>query len=211
MENIYRFEIPIEVSYCFDESNLSIESIDDIKSLEETYDVDLSFVIDEYEYKIEVEEQNINDDEEYEGLSKSEILDSVVTELVDEIVEQLNTSIKLFDIEDKIIDKIFKITSENFNNSKLQQYYTKKQDFNIISMIMINFDKERSVFYVDVLVDKDLNDIQIDEITKFIDGQCSDGWGEGFEQQDISHEINETNRYVYINTWGNQTEVKYVK
>ena len=130
---------------------------------------------------------------------------------VDEIVEQLNTSIKLFDIEDKIIDKIFKITSENFNNSKLQQYYTKKQDFNIISMIMINFDKERSVFYVDVLVDKDLNDIQIDEITKFIDGQCSDGWGEGFEQQDISHEINETNRYVYINTWGNQTEVKYVK
>lgn len=211
MKEIYHFAIPIEISYCVDETNLLIETVKDIKKLEKDYDVDLDFVIDEYEYKIQIEEQSMSDDEEYMGLTKSEIFDSVITDLWDEILEQLNTDVKLFNLDDKIVNKIFHLTSDSFNTGNLQQYYNKDKDFDIISMTMNNFNKIESVFYVDVTVDKKLNDKQIEDIRKYIDGQCSDGWGEGFEQQDKSIDLDEEDRYVYIKTWNTDTEVKFIK
>lgn len=209
MNTTYRFEIPVEVSYCVDESNLSIESIKDIKKLEKNYDVDLDFVIDEYEYKSEMEEE-ASEDEEYVGLTKSEVFDIVINELWNEIVEILNYDVKLNELDDNIINKIYHITSVNFNNAHLEQYFNGKDDFKIVSMKMVEMDKEKSVFYVDVVVNKKLKDNEVIEISKYIDGQCSDGWGEGFEQQDISREIGENERYVYIKTWNNNIDVKLV-
>lgn len=217
MEHTYRFEIPVLVSYCVDESNLEIESIKDLKKLEKKYDVDLEFVIDEFECKVEIEDELMDEDEEYSGIAKDELFDSVITESWNEIIDILSVDVKLSNLDDHDVNKVFKITSENFNNSHLETLYNKdssiEKDNNIEikSMLMNEFDKNLSVLYVDITVGKKLKDEQVNEIIKYIDGQCSDGWGEGFEQQDISHELNEDERYVYVKTWSSNSEVKLVK
>jgi len=211
MEHTYRFEIPALVSYCIDESNLEIESIRDLKKLEKKYDVDLEFVIDEFECKVEIEEELMDEDEEYTGIAKDELFDSVITESWNEIIDVLTIDVKLTNLEDHDVNKVFKLTSENFNNSHLETFFNKENKFEIKSMLINELDKTSSVFYVDVIVNKKLKDDDITEIVKYIDGQCSDGWGEGFEQQDISKELDEDERYVYVKTWNSSSEVKLVK
>lgn len=210
MNNTYRFEIPSEISYCVDESNLSIDNLKDIKKLEKIYDVDLDFVIDEYEYKIEMEDE-ASEDEDYIRLTKSEVFNMVINELWNDIIEVLNYSVKFNSLDDNIVNQIYKITSNNFNNNHLEKYFNRKNDLGIVSILMNDFNSENSVFYVDVTTDKILTDNEIDEICKYIDGQCSDGWGEGFEQHDISSQIGEEDKYVFVRTWNSNTEVKFIK
>lgn len=210
MVNKYNFEIPVEVSYCIDESNLTIESIRDLKKIQKKYDVDLDFVIDEYEYKVDMEEESMDDNDDYMGMTKEEIFDLVITELWSEIMEALTVDIKLNELDEHDVEKVFKLTSKSFNDSNLQKYF-KNKNIVIESMTMTNFDREKSKFYVEVITEKKLKSDEIEEIRKFIDGQCSDGWGEGFEQQDISRHLDEDERYVYIKTWNPNNEVKYIK
>lgn len=204
--NTYKFGIPVQVSFCVDESNVEIESMRDIKKLQKKYEADLEFVIDEFEYKVDINNENAEEDEEYLTITKEEIFDSVINDLWDDIVEALNIDYNLSDIDDKIIDKIFKIVSEDFNNSNLQQYYNGGN----FQIIMDNFDIDESLFYVNVITEKELNDEDIENLRKFIDNQCSDGWGEEFEQKDISNEIGDSDRYVYVKTWVFGKETKYI-
>jgi len=202
----YKFGIPVQVSFYVDKSNVEIESIRDIKKLQKKYEANLEFVIDEFEYKVDINNENLEEDEEYLIITKEEIFDNVINDLWDDIVEALNIDYNLSDVDDKIIDKIFKIVSKDFNNSNLQQYYN-GGDFQII---MNNFDIDESLFYINVITEKELNDEDIENLRKFIDNQCSDGWGEEFEQKDISNEIGDNDRYVYVKTWVFGKETKYI-
>jgi len=51
----------------------------------------------------------------------------------------------------------------------------------------------------------ELNDIEIENLESFITGQCSDGWGEGFEQQSIGDGSDD--RWWYISTWNHEDAV----
>lgn len=205
--NTYKFSIPIKILYYIDETNIEIESIKDIKKLQKKYDTDLDFVIDEFEYKMDINDENSQDDEEYLSITKEEIFDSVLNELWDDILQSLNMDYDLSDIDDKTVEKIFKVVSNNFNNSKLQQYY-KQFD---IEIKMDGFNIDDSLLYVSVYSDKNLNDDDLEDIRKFIDNQCSDGWGEEFEKNDISSDIDENDRYVYVKTWILNKETKLIE
>lgn len=205
--NTYKFSIPIKILYYIDETNIEIESIKDIKKLQKKYDIDLDFVIDEFEYKMDINDENSQDDEEYLSITKEEIFDSVINELWDDILPSLNMDYDLSDIDDKTVEKIFKVVSNNFNNSKLQQYY-KQFD---IEIKMDGFNIDDSLLYVSVYSDKNLNDDDLEDIRKFIDNQCSDGWGEEFEKNDISSDIDENDRYVYVKTWILNKETKLIE
>lgn len=205
--NTYKFSIPIKILYYIDETNIEIESIKDIKKLQKKYDTDLDFVIDEFEYKMDINDENSQDDEEYLSITKEEIFDSVINELWDDILPSLNMDYDLSDIDDKTVEKIFKVVSNNFNNSKLQQYY-KQFD---IEIKMDGFNIDDSLLYVSVYSDKNLNDDDLEDIRKFIDNQCSDGWGEEFEKNDISSDIDENDRYVYVKTWILNKETKLIE
>ena len=201
----YRFAIPVQISYCVDESYLNIESLRDIKKIQKEHEVDLGFVIDEYEYKLEMNEDNYDDD--CPSLSKQEIFDIVINELWDDIMECLNINYDLSDLDDSTVSKIFKITSQEFNKSNLSQYYNKPDEFEIN---MVDYDIDNSVFIVEVKIENGLNKTDIENIRKFIEGQCSDGWGEGFEQRDISEYVDEKNKYVYVVTWVHNKDVKFL-
>ena len=156
-------------------------------------------------------EDEASEDEDYIRLTKSEVFNMVINELWNDIIEVLNYSVKFNSLDDNIVNQIYKITSNNFNNNHLEKYFNRKNDLGIVSILMNDFNSENSVFYVDVTTDKILTDNEIDEICKYIDGQCSDGWGEGFEQHDISSQIGEEDKYVFVRTWNSNTEVKYIK
>ncbi|MFA5585362.1 MAG: hypothetical protein WDA02_02290 [Saccharofermentanales bacterium] len=205
--NTYKFSIPVKISYYIDETNIEIESIKDIKKLQKKYDTDLDFVIDEFEYKMDINDENSQDDEEYLSITKEEIFNGVINDLWDDILSSLNIDYDLSDIDDKTIEKIFKVVSNNFNNSKLQQYY-KQTD---IEIKMDGFNIDESVLYITVYSDKNLNNDDLEDIRKYIDSQCSDGWGEEFEKNDISSDIDENDRYVYVKTWILNKETKIIK
>jgi len=205
--NTYKFSIPVKISYYIDGTNIEIESIKDIKKLQKKYDTDLDFVIDEFEYKMDINDENSQDDEEYLSITKEEIFNGVINDLWDDILSSLNIDYDLSDIDDKTIEKIFKVASNNFNNSKLQQYY-KQTD---IEIKMDGFNIDESVLYITVYSDKNLNNDDLEDIRKYIDSQCSDGWGEEFEKNDISSDIDENDRYVYVKTWILNKETKIIK
>jgi hypothetical protein len=205
--NTYKFSIPVKISYYIDGTNIEIESIKDIKKLQKKYDTDLDFVIDEFEYKMDINDENSQDDEEYLSITKEEIFNGVINDLWDDILSSLNIDYDLSDIDDKTIEKIFKVVSNNFNNSKLQQYY-KQTD---IEIKMDGFNIDESVLYITVYSDKNLNNDDLEDIRKYIDSQCSDGWGEEFEKNDISSDIDENDRYVYVKTWILNKETKIIK
>jgi len=93
----------------------------------------------------------------------------------------------------------------DFNESELEQYYSKSFKDNIISIRAINYDIPGNYFTIEVKVNCEPTEEMIEEIRSFIEGQCSDGWGEGFEQTQIM------NRF-YISTWKQNNEnTVYIK
>ncbi|MCK9476539.1 MAG: hypothetical protein M0R46_11500 [Candidatus Muirbacterium halophilum] len=109
-----------------------------------------------------------------------------------------------FQIKEKIADAldkremkiIYDEMQEDFNKEDLIQYFDEAEEVGATSMQMVgnNFDDE-SRFWVEVMVKPDITDEEIELIKDYLEGQCSDGWGEGFEQQDIDG--------WYVSTWWN--------
>jgi len=204
----YKFTSPVKVLYQVDDTKFDIESIKDIKKLEKEYDIDLNFIIDEYEYRLDVNSDNEEEYDDYISMSKSEIFNDIIDEFWNDIINELNNEYTLNDIDEKLITKIFEIVSSDFNN------YNESKKLNInkdIKIKMTDFNIDESLFIIDVISDEELTDDEIEHVRKFIDNECSDDWGEEFEKNDLSDQIDEKNRYVYIKTWEFGNEVKFVK
>jgi hypothetical protein len=106
---------------------------------------------------------------------------------------------------DNVLDKyeqeeIFDILKDDFNEVNLAEYFDEAEELGILDMKVIGHNFEDGKFTVEVTTTEDLNDEQIEKVRDYIEGQCSDGWGEGFEQ----HEIGEGRWYV--STWWSSRE-----
>ena len=96
MEN-YKFSVPVKINYIADESTISIENLDDLEEVQEKYSADLEFIVDEFEYKVDMEKDKDSDeDEDYFGMSEDDIFNDVITDNWDDIVKKLNKDYKLF-------------------------------------------------------------------------------------------------------------------
>jgi hypothetical protein len=95
----------------------------------------------------------------------------------------------------------------DFNESKLEQYYDSDSSywvpFELHNLILIEPKKKgfyglaEGTFETNI----ELNNDQIKSIKSYIEGQCSDGWGEGFEQQIWSEKISGINFDTTIHPW----------
>lgn len=90
--------------------------------------------------------------------------------------------------------EIFDYLQDDFNDSDLVQYFDEAKSLGIVGMKVVGADfDDDSRFTIEVKSTKPLTDDDKNKVKEYIEGQCSDGWGEGFEQQ-------ETQGY-YVHTW----------
>lgn len=119
-------------------------------------------------------------------------------------------SIELGSIDDP--DRIASELIEDYNNSELEQYFdeddkkrgdAKGGDYKVLSMRVIDVNENSSEFTIQVTTDKPLSKEDINAVKDYLEGQNSDGWGEGFEQHEIG-------KYL-VHTWlHNGPSIRYV-
>jgi len=78
---------------------------------------------------------------------------------------------------------IFNELKSDFNDSDLVQYFDDAERLGITSIKVIGSAFDNSEFTVEIESTKKVEEIDI--VKGYLEGQCSDGFGEGFEQQNI--------------------------
>lgn len=211
----YEFKVPVKVSLDFDESIFyNYSNINDIaREIENKYDIDTLWLPNQFESwkedKInEIGEEPELDDYEYEEWKEqydkyeNEEDSELLYNFADDEFGNWDNFLKEFEIDSRINDiidarvqkEIFDNLKEDFNEDDLTKYFDDADKLGISSMQVIghNFDDEGK-FHIEVKTTKKLNDNELDEIKDYIEGQCSDGWGEGFEQTPIEN--------LYVSPW----------
>ena len=212
MEN-YKFAVPVRLNYIADESTISIMNLEDLEEVQEKYNVDLDFVINEFEYKVDME-KDAAEDEDYMGMGEDEIFDSVIEDHWDDIIKKLNKDCKLDDLNDEDVQKLFDVTKENFDknvsiNSFGESY--QDQDYKILSATLTGFNKNKNEFYVEVSVSKKIKKAEIEWIRNWVETITSEDWGLKFSKTDLSDKLETEDVYVYLTPWSLKKDVKHVK
>jgi len=210
MEN-YKFSVPVKVNYIADESTISIENFDDLEEVQEKYSADLEFIVDEFEYKVDMEkDKDMDEDEDYFGMSEDDIFNDIISENWNKIVKKLNKEFKLDDLETEEVEKLFMITKEDFEKNVIIKEL-KINDYKINSIVLNSFNKTKSEFYVNVESEEKLFKEEIDIIRNWIEVQTSENWGEDFSKIDLSDKLRKEDTYVYLIPWSLKKDVKYIK
>jgi hypothetical protein len=208
----YKFSIPVKVSYIADESTISIENIDDLKEVQEKYGADLEFIIDEFEYRLDIEKDNIEEEEdEHFGMSEDDIFNDVISDNWNDIVKKLNKEYRLDDLTDENVKKIFNITKEHFNKNVTTLDYDEDLDYKIITADLVDFDKGKNEFIIEVGVNNKLKKDEIDCVKNWIECITSEDWGLRFSKTDLSDKLEIEDVYVYLIPWSLKREIKYIK
>jgi len=206
MEN-YKFSVPIRINYIIDESTLSIECLEDLDEIEESFDVDLGFIVDEYDYRIDMERDAI-EDEDYYGMDEDDIFSEVVSENWKNIIKKLNKTNKLDDLNDNEVELLFSITKEDFTKHVTVNSF---KQFDLSSVYLYDFNKIKSEFYINVECENKLNKEEIESLKNWIETQTSENWGEDFSKIDLSEKFDSDDMYMYLLPWVSNKDIKYVK
>lgn len=204
---IYRLKLPITVSFVVDENELQIRSLKDLDFIQSKYDVDLQHIVDEYEYKLETEENFLEEEEDFVTINKTDILQSVIDDNMDEISEIFYREEKLSSFDKKDIQKIFEITQEDFNSRQLLKGYN--GNFTVNSIEITSIDVENESFIIEVDINRELDPSELSELRNTIEHKCVDDWGTDFEETDLSDELNE-DMYVYIKCWDDDKPIEFI-
>lgn len=117
------------------------------------------------------------------------------------------------DFEDNDLSREdYNVLKNDFNSGKLEQYFNKEHyDYKGVTLEVYNLlviDPQRGGFYGTVNgtfeSNRELNGEEIKSIDDYISGQCSDGWGEGFEQQSEVEEIHGLRFDVSLHPWNRE-------
>lgn len=214
MEN-YKFAVPIRVNYIADESTISVDTMDDLEEVQEKYGVDLEFIVDEFEYRVDMEKDSAEDydTDEYFGMSEEDIFNDVITDNWDDIVKKLNKEYKLDDLSEEDVEKLFNITKDSFDKNVLVSSFenTSEDDFEVLSVSLDGFSKSKGEFYVLVGVSKKIKKDEIEVVRNWVETQTSEDWGLKFSKTDLSDKVQSEDVYVYLIPWSLKKDVKYIK
>jgi len=109
-----------------------------------------------------------------------------------------------FGNDDYDFGDIIDIVIDDFNETELEQYLDDNLSKKVITIRAEESNSPQETFLIKVKVKGVPSKEDIYDIKNYISGQCSDGWGEGFEQQD-------TNGYS-VSTWSmDGPHIKFIK
>jgi len=203
----YKLHLPVKVSFVIDDNDLQIQDLDDIDYLQEKYDVDLQYIIDEYEYKLEAEESYLDEDEDSFGVNKIDILQSVIDDNNKDISEQINKELNLDKLDKSNLVKIFKTTQDDFNSRISLNGHS--GEYNINSIKIQSYDVSKSSFILGVVVDRELNKIELNHLKSTLDSKCIEEWGSDFESIDHSDMLQES-MYVYLKCLDDENAIDFI-
>lgn len=208
----YQFEFPVKKVFNVDESQgLDGDSLIQYLRYEQGIDI-CQDIANELDLSVDNLDFDEDDDIESEEISISK--DDVAAnfdEYFDQWIQQeYNGDTSKFyrmynlDYEDTNISKDdFESLKDDFNQNDLKQYYTYKEynhDFKILTLEVTEL-IDTNIVKGSIKTDRDLTPDEIDSIKDYIEGQCSDGWGEGFEQEQEKEEIQGLKFYTSIKPW----------
>ena len=209
---IYKISLPIKVSYEVDINDLLIEDIEDVEYLQEKYDVDLQYIIDEYDYKVEAELRYFDDEDDYQdelsSLTRHELLQNVIDDNINNILSKFNKQYKLSALDKETLTKIFTTTQDDFKSNFILN--AQPDQYTINSVHISDYNAPESYFIIDVDVNKELTDIELTELKSIIDHKCSDEWGSKFEKNDLADVIEEEMMYVYVKCWDVNKPIDFI-
>ncbi len=209
MEN-YKFSVPVRINFIADETTLSVETVEDLDDIQEKYDIDLQYIIDEYEYKIGNGKDD--DDEEYFGISEEDIFNEIINDNWDDIVKKLNKEYKLDDLNEEHLSTLFQITKEDFNkNFTVNNFDNPLEDVDILSIEFSSYNRIKNEFYINVSIDAKLKKDEIENLRAWLDIEITEKWGEEFSKIDLSDKLELEDMYVYLIPWSLKKDMKYIK
>lgn len=209
---IYKISLPIKISYVIDSEELQIRDIEELEELQEKYDVDLQYLIDEFEYKLESEERYLEfeEDEDHDVfvINNNHLLQTVIDDNIDNLLNKLNKEYKLDALDKESLAKLFVAAQDDFKfNFKLNSL---PDHFTVNSIQISGYNASESYFIIDVDVDKELSSEELVELNAIIDNKCTEEWGTKFEKNDLSGLIGEETMYVYMNCWDAENPVEFI-
>lgn len=163
---------------------------------------------DDYEADYEKWKEKNQEWEKYDAGDFDDLLD----EYINDDFGTWNSFIEEFKINDSINNipdvreqlEIFHILQKDFNDSDLVKYFEDADKIGISDIKVVGNNFEDGKFTIEVKSTKDLTDEEIENVKDYIEGQCSDGWGEGFEQQEIGE-----NKWCVSTWWYNDMLEEY--
>jgi len=104
------------------------------------------------------------------------------------------------------MDEVIKSAAEDFNNTQLHKYAandSRTKDLSIKSITMGFHGKDyKCIIYV--VTEKHLTDDDIKNVISYLEGQMSDGWGEGYSQKNLAESMhNSDHTALYLQFWWN--------
>ena len=144
---------------------------------------------DDYQSEYDEWEERSGELEKYEN-DDNELLDEYVGDEFsswDSFLNDFAIDALIDDTDMNRHDKqeIFTKLQEDWNKSDMVQYFDEAEELGIANMQVVGDNFKKGKFTIEVKVSKDLTEDELTIVEDWISGQCSDGWGEGFEQQEI--------------------------
>jgi hypothetical protein len=190
----YTFSIPIELNYQIDQTLIIFDTIDDIHDTMSEYNVDLQFIIDEFEYKSEAE--NMYADDDYIGIGSEDILKHVVLDNFTEVLEAFEENIRVDTTE--IIDPLKLFILAFINGVLFITDFNNKLNLNITSVNAKCIDKNTSSILLDIESPTELLVDDINNLTEYLDDYFINNWDNFIGNKDLSNLINCADYYVYV-------------
>lgn len=117
---------------------------------------------------------------------------------------------ELEDFDTKDVDCMMNELINDFNENSLVDYIDDsdiENSFRIKSITATIYNVKNNTFNIEVRIKGEPSEDDIVEIMDYIEGQCSDGWGENFEQTEITCK----NKSYFISAWSIKDKEKKIK